>query len=107
MENKVKRVKSPAQVLCVTINGKRVQEVNSTETFLKCIKIIGADKIASTPEIQTGGLPLVVSSLDNRLQMKNLDKKWYVCTHMSTKGKKCMLERIAQHLDIDMTVDIL
>ena len=107
MENREKRVKSPAQVLRVTIKGKRVQEKNSTETFLTCIKMLGAEKIASLQNIQTGGLPLVVSSKDNRLQMKPLDNKWFVCTHMSTKGKKSLLEQISKQLRIKMEVEIL
>ena len=107
MENREKRVKSPAQVLRVTIKGKRVQEKNSTETFLACIKILGPEKIASLQSIQTRGLPLVVSSKDNRLQMKPLDSKWFVCTHMSTKGKKSLLEQIAKQMRIKMEVEIL
>jgi len=106
MENRVKRVKSPAKVLRVTIKGKCVQEKNSTETFLTCIKMLGAEKIASLQNIKTGGLPLVVSSKDNRLQMKPLDNKWFVCTHMSTKGKKSLLEQIAKLLDVKLKVEM-
>ena len=106
MEYKEKRIKSPAQVLRVTIKGKCIQERNSTETFLACINMLGAEKIASLQNIRTGGLPLVVSSKDNRLQMKPLNGKWFVCTHMSTKGKKSLLEQIAKQMGINMKVEI-
>lgn len=103
---KERKTKSPAKVLSVTINGKQIQEKNSTETFLMCIKKLGAEKIASLPSIRTGGLPLVVPSMDYRLQMKQLDRKWFVCTHMSTKEKKVLLERIANLLDVKIEIEI-
>ena len=47
MEKKERKKKSPAQVLCVTINRKQIQEKNSTETFLACIKKLGAERVAA------------------------------------------------------------
>ena len=105
MEEK-RRTKSPAKVLRVTINGKPVKKSNSTETFLACLKNFGLEKVASLSDVCVGGLPLVVTSKDYRLQMKQLEHKWFVCTHMSTLGKKSLLERIAKRLDVKIKVEI-
>lgn len=102
-----KRTKAPAKILRVTINGEIVLEKNSTETFLACIKTMGADKIASIKDIKARGLPLVVSTKDNRLQLKQLDSKWFVCTHMSTIDKRNMLIQIAKRLGIEIEVEIM
>ena len=100
MERKIRKKKSPAQVLRVTINRKQIQEKNSTETFLACIKKFGAEQVAALPDIRIEGFPLVVSSRDYRMQLRQIDKRWYVCTHMPTKSKKSFLERIAKQLGI-------
>ncbi len=107
MEKKARKKKSSAQVLRVTINSKQIQEKNSTETFLACIKRFGAEKVAALPNIIVEGLPLVVASKDSRLQMRQLDKHWFVCTHMPTKNKKSFLVRIAKQLGIKINVEVL
>ncbi len=107
MESKSRKKKSPAQVLRVIIKGKSIQEKNSTETFLSCIKEMGPEKVAALPEILVEGFPLVVPSKDYRMQLRQLDKNWFVCTHMSTKSKKSFLERIAKQLRIKIKVEIL
>ena len=107
MEKKERKKKSPAQVLRVTINRKQIQEKNSTETFLACIKKFGVEKVAALPNVNVEGLPLVVPTKDFRLQMRQLDNHWFVCTHMSTNNKKSFLERIAKQLGIKIKVEVL
>jgi hypothetical protein len=107
MEKNERKKKSPAQVLRVTINRKQIQEKNSTETFLACIKKLGAERVAALPNVKVEGLPLVVPNKDYRLQMRQLDKHWFVCTHMPTKSKKSFLERVAKQLGIKIKVEIL
>lgn len=107
MEKKERKKKSPAQVLRVTINRKQIQEKNSTETFLACIKKFGAEDVAALSDILVEGLPLVVPTKDDRLQMRQLDKHWFVCTHMPTKIKKSFLERIAKQLGVNVKIEIL
>lgn len=107
MEKKERRKKSPAQVLRVTINKKQIQEKNSTETFLACIKEFGPDKVAALSDFRIEGLPLVVPTKDFRLQMRQLDEHWFVCTHMPTISKKSLLVRIAKQLGIKIKVEIL
>lgn len=106
MEKKERKKKSPAQVLRVTINRKQIQEKNSTETFLACIKMFGAERVAALPDVKVEGLPLVVPTKDIRLQMRQLDKHWFVCTHMPTKSKKSFLERIAKQLGVNMKIEL-
>ena len=107
MENKVRKTKSPAKVLRVTVNGVCVQKFNSTETFLACLKVFGPEKVASLSDVRVGGLPLVVSFKDNRLQMRQLERDWFACTHMSTIDKKKLLERIAEKLNLSIKIEIL
>ena len=107
MEKKERKKKSPAQVLRVTIHKKQIQEKNSTETFLACIKNLGPEKVAALQDIYVEGLPLVVPTKDYRMQMRQLNKYWFVCTHMPTKSKKSFLERIAKQLGIKIKVEIL
>ena len=106
MEGKVRKKKSPALSLRVTINRKKIQEKNATETFLSAINAIGPERVASLKDICIEGFPLVVASMDCRMQMRQLSKGWFVCTHVPTKSKKSLLERIAKQLDVNIKVEI-
>lgn len=106
MEGKIRKKKSPALSLRVTINRKKIQEKNATETFLSAINAIGPERVASLKDIRIEGMPLVVTSMDCRMQMRRLGKGWLVCTHMPTKSKKSLLERIAKQLDVKIKVEI-
>lgn len=107
MENKVRKKKSPALLLRVTIDGMEIQEKNSTETFLACIKKFGAEKVASLSGIHIRRIPLVVRDDDYRLQMRKIDDNWFVCTHMPTIRKKWFLEKIAKELGVSINVELL
>lgn len=106
MEGKVRKKKSPALSLRVTINKKKIQEKNATETFLSTIKALGPEQVANLQDIRIEGFPLVVASMDCRMQMRLLGKGWFVCTHMPTKSKKSLLERIAKQLDVKIKVEM-
>lgn len=106
MEGKVRKKKSPAFLLRVTINKKKIQEKNATETFLSTIKAFGPELVANIQDIRIEGYPLVVASMDCRMQMRQLGKGWFVCTHMPTKSKKRLLERIAKQLGVKIKVEI-
>ncbi len=106
MENEFKRKKSPAKKLKVTINGKMVEGRKATDVFVNAIKIIGPAKIAQLNRFSIDELPLIVFQRDGRKQMNSLGKQGYVCTHLSTVGKKSLLERIAQSLNIKIKVEI-
>ena len=88
------------------IKGKVVEGNKATDVFVNAIKIIGPAKIAELNKYTVDGLPLIVSQRDNRKQMNSLEKQGYVCTHLSTTGKKSLLERIAKDLNIKIKVEI-
>ena len=101
-----RKVKSPAKVMVVKINGRTVQEKNSTETFLSVLRILGPHRIAEMKDVRVEGLPLVVSSKDYRMQLSVIDNHWYACTHMPTLSKKRLLELLAQKLKVNILVTI-
>lgn len=106
MEQESKRKKSPAKNLKVIIKGKAVEGNKATDVFVNAIKIIGPVKISDLKKYTVDGLPLIVSKRDNRKQMNSLGKHGYVCTHLSTTGKKSLLERIAQSLNLKIRVEV-
>ena len=106
MEKESKRKKSPAKALKVIIKGKMVEGKKATDVFVNAIKIIGPAKIAELNNYTIDGLPLIVSKRDNRKQMNSLGKLGYVCTHLSTIGKKSLLERIGQSLNLKIRVEV-
>ena len=106
MEKEVKRKKSPAKTLKVMIKNKAVEGNKATDVFVNAIKMIGPAKITELNKYTVDGLPLIVSKRDNRKQMNSLGKQGYVCTHLSTIGKKSLLERIGQALNIKIKVEI-
>ncbi len=107
MENELKRKKSPAKTLKVIIKNKAVEGNKATDVFVNAIKMIGPARIAELNKYTVDGLPLIVSQRDNRKQMNSLGKQGYVCTHLSTIGKKSLLERIGQSLNMKIIVDVI
>ena len=106
MDQNAKQKKSPAKTLNVIIRGKSVEGKNATEVFVNTIKTIGPNKIAGLTKYTVDKLPLIVQKKDNRKQMNSLGKDGFVCTHMSTVGKKSLLDRIAQSLSLKIKVEI-
>lgn len=62
------------------------------------------EKVAQLVSIRADGLD--VPKKDYRLQLKELDSNYFVCTHMPTTYKKRMLERIGEALNVKIVVDI-
>ena len=102
-----KKKKSPAKTLNVIIKGKAVEGKKATDVFVNAIKKIGPNKIAELTNYTIDKLPLIVQKKDDRKQMNSLGKQGFVCTHLSTIGKKSLLERIAKQLGIKIKVEIL
>lgn len=88
------------------IKGKTIDGNKATDVFVNSIKKIGPAKIADLNKYTVDGLPLIVPERDNRKQMNSLGKQGYVCTHLSTIGKKSLLERIGKTLNIKIAVEI-
>ena len=106
MEQKLKRKKSPSKTLKVIIKGKAVEGKNATDVFVNAIKKIGPNKIVELTNYTVDKLPLIVKEKDNRKQMNSLGKQGFVCTHLSTIGKKSLLERIAYSLNLNIKVEV-
>ena len=106
MEENFKKKKSPAKSLKVIIKGKVVEGNKATDVFVNAIKMIGPAKISKFTNYTVDGLPLIVFQKDDRKQMNFIGNQWYVCTHMSTIGKKTLLERIGQALNVKIKVEI-
>ena len=88
MEGKVRKKKSLALSLRVTINRKKIQEKNATETFLSAINAIGPERVASLKDIRIEGMPLVVPSTDCRMQMRQLGKDGSFVLTYQPRAKK-------------------
>lgn len=107
METVTKRKKSPAKQLRVIIKGKEIEGKYATDVFVNAIKAIGPAKIIELGKYTVDKLPLIVSQRDGRKQMNSLGKNGYICTHMSTIGKKSLLERLGKSLNIKIKVIIV
>lgn len=107
MDKEFKRKKSPSKTLNVIIRGKAVEGKNATDVFVNAIKKIGPNRIAEQTNYTVDKLPLIVQKKDNRKQMNSLGKQGFVCTHLSTNGKKSLLERIAHSLNLKITVEVI
>ena len=107
MEQKLKKRKSPAKTLRVVINNEVIKGEKATEVFVNAIKKIGPNKIVGLTNYTVDKLPLIVQKRDNRKQMNSLGKQGFVCTHMSTLGKKSILKGIAKSLKIAIEVDVI
>ena len=106
MEKESKRKKSPAKALKVIIKGKMVEGKKATDVFVNAIKKIGPNKIVELTNFTVDKLPLIVQEKDYRKQMNSLGKQGFVCTHLSTIGKKSLLERIAHSLNLNIKVEV-
>ena len=100
-------MKAPSKSIKVHIGGKSFKKKNATETFIAVLNYLGPQKVADLKRIRADGLPLVVSHKDYRLQMKELDDNFFVCTHMPTIYKKRKLEKICKALNVEVKIEII
>ena len=107
MELKYKKKKSPSKTLRVVINNKEIKGEKATEVFVNAIKKMGPNKIVELTNYTVDKLPLIVPKRDSRKQMNPLGKYGFVCTHLSTLGKKSILKGIAKSLKIAIEIEVL
>ena len=104
----VRKPKSASKALQVTFkDGTVIQRNTATETFVDVIRYFGPKEVSELSEFMIEGLPLVVPHKDYRMQLSKIDDNWFVSTHMSTAGKKRLLEKIAKRLDKDIAVQLI
>lgn len=99
------RRKSPRKSLVVTIDdGKVISGRTAAETFVQAIVRMGVDRVKGLG-IEVNREPLVSDSQSQKYNTAEIDGK-YIMTHSSTAQKKDLLERIADELDVIISVDI-
>jgi len=98
--------KKPPTKLCVTIEGKQIQEKTAAETFALAIESMGLEQVAKLGKKLSGILLLSkFPSTDYHTQKKSGD--WYITTHSSTKNMKTILEEISCSLKINIKIGII
>ncbi len=100
--------RGPAKKLWVSFSdGTVICENKAIDTFVKSVQYMGFSRIAKLQTIRASGHP-IVSLTPNELSrgFRELDG-YFVETHMSTKNKARYIQRIADALRIDVSVDVL
>ncbi|GAA4340102.1 hypothetical protein [Flaviaesturariibacter amylovorans] len=99
--------KSEKTVLSVRFpDGKVVSERFAYETLVKCISIIGYEKIQPL-NMSRAGVPLISNKKDDYYRQTELKPGVLVMTHSSTQDKKQQLDEISRRLNLNLIVDIV
>lgn len=100
--------RGPSKQLRVSFSdGTVVCEGKATDTFVRSIQCIGLQRVAELPTIIVDGHPLVSRERNESSQgYRELDG-YFVETHLSTINKARYLQRIADALRIDVSVEVL
>jgi hypothetical protein len=99
--------KSEKTVLSVRFpDGKIVSERFAYETLVRCISIIGYDRVKSL-NIVRAGVPLVSHKRDDYYRQTELKPGVLIMTHSSTQDKKQVLDEISKRLHIGLRVEII
>ena len=106
---RVKHTKSSKTNLKVTFpDGTVIENRFAKDTLRDVVKKIGAERVRNVGLIQCG-VPLVSTTLDNvygNAQI-DLDNGLYLITHSSTAQKRQQIEKIAEILSLNLTVEII
>lgn len=102
-----KRKRGSAKKLWVSFpDGTVICESKAIDTFVKSVQYMGFSRVAKLQTIRANGHP-IVSLIPNESSrgFRELDG-YFVETHMSTKNKARYIQRIADALRIDVSVDV-
>ena len=106
---RVKHTKSSKTNLKVTFpDGPVIENRLAKDTLRDVVTKIGAERVRNVGLIQCG-VPLVSTTLDNvygNAQI-DLDNGLYLITHSSTAQKRQQIEKIAEILSLNLTVEII
>ena len=100
--------RGPAKQLRVSFpDGTAIYESKATDTFVRSIQHIGLKRVAELPTISVYGHPLV-SAIRNESSRsyRELDG-YFVETNISTTVKAKYIQRIADALQIDVSIEII
>lgn len=98
--------KNPRTKLCVTVDGKKIQEKTAAETFSLAIENMGFEQVFKLGK-EVSGIALLSKSPTTSYQSQKKRGDWYITTHASTKQMKIILEEMAQSLNKDIRINIL
>ena len=104
----IKDGRGPAKQLRVSFSdGTVIFESKATDTFVRSIQYIGLKRVAKLESIRANGQPLVSTSKnESSRSFRELDG-YFVETQSSTKHKARYIQRIADALRIDVSVDVI
>ncbi len=99
--------KAPPKRLRVEFpDGAVICENKATDTFVQVIHRIGLERVSELP-IKLSGCPLVSArEHESARAVRELDG-YFIETHSSTEGKASCVQRIADSLRIDISVDVI
>ena len=99
--------KAPPKKLRVTFSGGIVfAETSATDTFIKTLQYIGLKHISELKEIVLAGYPLVSAQKNESGRRVRHIEGYFIETHSSTAQKAKFIQRIANLLEINLSVEI-
>lgn len=99
--------KSHKTVLSVKFpDGKVISEHLALQTLVKCIQIIGFEKVQALGII-CSGVPLVSNKKDDFYNQEEIKNGLYIMTHSNTQTKKQQLDEISKRLKLGLNVEIV
>ena len=107
VRNKKKR--SPSKILRIEFSdGEILQKEKASETLIAFIRRIGCEKVNSLNiKVDNNNLVFEASSDALSSEHHNIDGKWCINTHSSTKAKVKHIVTIARSLNLDIKVSML
>ena len=104
----IKRKREPAKRLRVRFpDGTVISESKATTTFLRSLQCFGLERVAELRSVRAQGHSLVSTMKhEPSNSIRELDG-YFIETKLSTKDKARYLRRIADALQVDVTVEVL
>jgi len=104
----IKRKRAPAKRLRVRFpNGTVISESKATTTFLRSLQCFGLERVVELRSVRAQGHSLVSTvKHEPSNSIRELDG-YFIETKLSTKDKARYIRRIAEALQVDVTVEVL
>ncbi len=93
------RTRKPSSGLIVKVSDQIIAEPTIAQTFLKALKIIGLNRIATLNKFVSKA-PLVAKTPVSSYQKQEYCEGWYVTTHVNQHTAKRTLEEIGKQLNM-------
>lgn len=100
--------RGPAKQLRVSFpDGTVICEGKATDTFVNSIQYIGLERVAKLETIRLNSHPIVSVIRNESSRFSRELDGYFVETHISTKDKARYIQRIANALRLDISVDVI